>query len=66
MSKELKLFVWPTLGESTAGVIFALARNVSEAKKLVRAKDSTITDRNLELEPQVISEPTARIVWGGE
>lgn len=63
---QLKLFVWRTLGQSTAGVIFALARNVSEAKKLIRAKDATITDRNLELKPQVINSPTAFVVWGGE
>ena len=43
---QLKLFIWPTLGQSTAGVIFALAHNIEQAKQMVRAKDNTITDRN--------------------
>jgi len=62
----MKLFIWPTLGQSTAGVIFALATNITEAKQLVRAKDATITDRNLELQPQIITNPAAFVVWGGE
>lgn len=63
---KLKLFIWPTLGQPTAGVIFALARDIKQAKQLVRAKDSTITDRNLELQPQVIESPAVFVCWGGE
>jgi hypothetical protein len=62
----MKLFIWPTLGQSTAGVIFALARNIEQAKRMVRAKDATITYRNLELQPQIINAPAAFVVWGGE
>lgn len=63
---QLKLFIWPTLGEATAGVIFALATNITEAKRLIRAKHPTITDRNLELQPQIIESPAAFVCWGGE
>lgn len=67
--KKLKLFVWEgALTDYTSGIVFALAKDVEEARKLIREKDGTgskYLEKDLEHEPLVITKPEGFVVWGG-
>lgn len=66
MKRSLKLFVWEeVLCDYTCGIMFAVARNVAEARAQLLAEDSYIPAYDLEKEPQVIDSPCAFAVWGG-
>lgn len=68
-SRGLKLYVWEdVLCDYTCGVIFALARDVREARRLaIAAGDdygSAVADA-VEAKPKVYTAPHAGFVWGG-
>jgi len=64
---ELKLFVWEdTLCDYTSGIMFALAENVEEAKKLIIEKIGfEPSNGDLNLEPVVYDNKVGFAVWGG-
>lgn len=75
---DLKLFVWPeTLSSYTCGIMFALAHDEAEAKKLImdqsRADEegrpgegSVIEERDFEGKPaEVYTAPKGFYVYGG-
>lgn len=45
--------------------MFALAPDVETAKKLLLEQCNYIPDNELEVEPEIITEPFALAVWGG-
>ena len=56
----MKLFVWEdVLRDYTAGVIFVLADNVDEAKKLVLVTHGDYVAQETAKEPQVFDSPVA-------
>tara|TARA_R110002020_G_scaffold340130_1_gene555133 strand:- start:898 stop:1119 length:222 start_codon:yes stop_codon:yes gene_type:complete len=71
--KNLKLYVWEgVLTDYTDGCMFALAKNVEEARKVILDKSekedeymSKILQRDLASEPKVIDNPKGFYVWGG-
>tara|TARA_R110002012_G_scaffold270785_1_gene455862 strand:+ start:635 stop:856 length:222 start_codon:yes stop_codon:yes gene_type:complete len=71
--KNLKLFVWEdVLEDHTCGIMFALAKNVEEARKVILDKSekedeymSKILQRDLASEPKVIDSSEGFYVWGG-
>ena len=66
MNAMLKLFVWEdVLKDYTAGVIFALAENVDEARELVLATHGEYVASETGKEPQVFDSPVAFASWGG-
>jgi len=68
VTKKLKLFVWEgVLADYTSGVMFALAKDVESARKMLLEKypGSWSLERDILLEPKVYSEPFSFAVWGG-
>ena len=67
MNNNLKLYVWEgVLVDYTEGVMFALANNVKEARKILLEKDySSSVKRDLKQRPKVYTTPFALTVWGG-
>ncbi len=71
--KNLKLFVWEdVLEDYTSGVMFALAENVEEARKVIMdkcEKEDSYTSKTLQVdlasEPKVIDNSEGFYVWGG-
>ena len=71
--KNLKLYVWEdVLEDYTKGVMFALAKNVEEARKVILDKSekedeymSKILQSDLASEPKVIDSLEGFYVWGG-
>lgn len=63
---SLKLFVWhDVLTDYTSGVMFALAHDVEEARKLIHVNCSYLIETDLELQPTVYDAPIGFAVWGG-
>lgn len=63
---ELKLFVWQSvLMDYTAGMVCVLAKNLEEAIKLIKEKDSVAASSMDMSVVEVITIPKAFIVWGG-
>lgn len=64
--ENLKLYVWEdALVDYTSGVMFALARNAKEARKMLLEKDDVIPKEDLRVKPKVYKKPFALAVWGG-
>jgi hypothetical protein len=71
--KNLKLFVWENvLEDHSSGVMFALAENVGEARKVILNKcikedgnTSEMLKSDLASEPKVIDNSEGFYVWGG-
>lgn len=70
MKRKLRLFVWEdVLTDWTSGVMFALAHDVDEARRLIDptfdpSKDDQKTS-DLKQEPSVYDSPIGFAVWGG-
>lgn len=68
MRKKMKLFVWTdVLTDYTSGIMFALAKDAEEARKLLREKCSYIPDADLGQTPDEydLNTPLAFYIWGG-
>ena len=66
MRRNLKVFVWEdVLADYTNGMMFAIAENVEEARKLLIAKCSYIPTQDLYSKPKIITTKDAFYVWGG-
>ena len=64
--RTLKLYVWEdVLCDWTCGIMFALAYDVRQARKLIREKRSGFSSKGLDLAPQVIKAPKAFAISGG-
>ena len=66
--KKLKLFVWKeALCDYTDGVMFALARDVDEARQMLLEMhpDSSMVRADISLDPDVYDSPFAFALWGG-
>jgi hypothetical protein len=68
----MKLFIWENvLCDYACGIMFALAETVDDARKqllaILEQTGEPVPTEDLDKEPQVvdITEPVARIVWGG-
>lgn len=62
-----KLFIWDdVLYDYTAGIMFALADTVEDARRLLAVECDYLNDDILK-EPKVydLSEDVARVIWGG-
>ena len=63
--KKLKLYVWEgVLEDWTSGIMFALAENADDARKLIADKMTYETD-DLKIEPKEITEREGFYVYGG-
>jgi len=66
---KLKLFVWEeVLTDYSHGIMFALAENVDQARKILIEKESEPTEfieQELQDEPKIIESPEGFILWGG-
>jgi len=63
---DMKLYVWQdVLYEYEAGIMFALASSVEEARELLANKCPRIPAADLAKEPLVVTEPAAFRLWGG-
>lgn len=68
MRKKLALYVWENvLTDYTDGIMFALAHDAEEARRLIVAKEGALSPvlEGLGAEPTVITEPEGFAVWGG-
>jgi len=69
---NLKLYVWEdVLLASSYGIAFALAKDVNDARELMRKKMAADgwgeeLHADLKEDPQVITEPEAFYVYGGD
>lgn len=69
---NLKLYVWEdVLLGSSYGIAFALAKDVHQARELLRKKMAAgdygeELHADLRKDPQIISEPEGFYVWGGD
>lgn len=62
----LKLYVWSSaLTDVSDGVMFALARNVREARKLILAECKLVPLSEFKQKPKVYRTPIGFAVWGG-
>lgn len=62
--KKLKLYVWKRVLEDwTSGIMFALAENSDDARKLIAEKMGYETD-DLKIEPKEITEREGFYVYG--
>lgn len=71
VSRPMKLYVWDdVLKDRTAGLMFAVARDVASARRCIR-REAGIAIPSLESDlahkPTVydLASPVARIMWGG-
>lgn len=64
---DLKLYVWhDVLTDWTSGVMFALAKDARQARRLILAQeDSPQVRRDLKAKPTVYKTPMGEVVWGG-
>ena len=63
---KLKLFVWEdVLYDWSAGVMFALAETVKEARELILKECHYVVKEDLAKEPKVVTEKEAFVIWGG-
>jgi len=66
---QLKLYVWEdVLKDHTSGIIFALAHDVEEARRLACAIEDWekgIIASETATEPLVVTSPRAFRLWGG-
>ena len=63
--KKLKLYVWEgVLEDWTSGIMFALAENADDARKLIADKMTYETD-DLKIEPEEITDREGFYVYGG-
>jgi len=63
---NLKLFVWEdVLRDYSTGVMFALAKDESEARKLLLEQCPHLPDEDINEQPKVVEEPYSFILWGG-
>ena len=66
MKKKLKLYVWhDVLTDYTPGVMFALAHNIKEARKLLLEGCDYLLIEDLRKRPTIYTNPVAFDVWGG-
>lgn len=69
MSKgPYKIFIWDkALRDYTAGIMFAIDRDIEGARKQLLVECSYIPKEDLEREPLVlpVSKRVCRVVWGG-
>lgn len=68
MGTRYKVFVWDNVLEDyTSGGMFAVAKNVSDARAALLKECSYIPESDLGQEPKVydITDCPARAVWGG-
>ena len=66
MTNKLKLYVWEnTLCVYTSGIMFALAYDEKEARRLIKETDPDIDDSDFREEAIVITNPRGFTVWGG-
>jgi hypothetical protein len=67
MKRTLKLFVWKgVLCDYTSGVMFALAHDVEEARKVIQECNPNIHNfGELIEEPEVYEKPYGYALWGG-
>lgn len=69
--KNLKLYVWEdVLTDYTSGVIFALAENLTEAKRQVLKKTEKYSQDRIKKEmkytkPKIVTDPEGFLIWGG-
>jgi hypothetical protein len=66
--KYLKLFVWRNvLTDWTDGIMFALAEDVGQARKMIElAKDDWENTREIyEKEPEIVDRPKGFLLHGG-
>lgn len=62
----LKLFVWDgVLTDYSSGIMFALAHDVDEARRLIVKACDYVIEEDLAKEPTVYTTPVARVLWGG-
>ena len=65
-AKKLKLFVWEdVMKDYTSGIMFALAKNVEDARKQILKECDYIPKEDLMKEPIVITKAQGFAVWGG-
>lgn len=68
MKKGLKLFVWEdTLVNYTAGIMFALAENVEEARRIIseEAEGEYFVEEDLKENPDIYTNKVGFAVGGG-
>jgi len=66
MTKNMRLFVWErVLIDYSAGVMFALAETVEQAREQILAKCHYVPSGDLEKEPVAYDTPVGFAVWGG-
>jgi hypothetical protein len=66
--RKLKLFVWQdVLRDYSSGVMFALAYDSDQARKIIIEKEGKLESILLGLggDPKVITKPEGFAVWGG-
>ena len=62
----MKLYVWhDSLIDYTAGVMFALANSVEEAREMIKLECSYVPEWELNAEPRVYDYPCGFLCWGG-
>lgn len=67
-NQPLKLFVWEdVLCDYSSGIMFALAHDVDEARKVIIEKNRSSSSVKIDLvaDPVVITSPEGFAVWGG-
>lgn len=67
-AKKLRLFVWENvLTDYTDGMMFAVAKNVEEARKKIKETCSYVPDNDLAKNPVEVdlTQPSAFLCWGG-
>ena len=66
LDKTLTLYVWENvLCDYTCGIMFALAHDVEEARRLILAQVEYVPREQLDTEPLEVTAPQAFVVWGG-
>jgi hypothetical protein len=65
--RKLRLYVWENvLTDYSSGIMFALARDVEEARKVIMTSAPfNSVENELKQEPKVFDEPCGFVVWGG-
>ena len=66
LDKTLTLYVWENVScDYTCGIMFALAHDVEEARRLILAQVDYVPREQLDTEPLEVTAPQAFVVWGG-
>ena len=66
MENKLNLYVWEdVLRDYSTGIVFALAESPQEARAMIFDQIGNFYEHEFEVEPQLITEKTVFIKFGG-